>query len=119
MGYSVSGTTIKMTKGDTAFFYMTPYVKEPDGTRTPYTPNPGDSIRFALKKYMRDISGIDREPLLCHRAIPTDTFLLELNPDDTARLDYGKYYYDVQLTDAAGHVDTYISGLLELELEVD
>ena len=38
----------------------------------------------------------------------TATFQMKLNPEDTEGMDFGTYYYDVQLTTAGGDVDTYI-----------
>ena len=65
-------------------------------------PQPGDRLRFALKKHYDDAN-----PLI-NKQIPMDTLILELEPEDTKDLDYGKYVYDIELTFAGGDIDTII-----------
>lgn len=88
MSYSVSGTTITLTRGDT--FKAVVSITQQDGS--PYVPASGDKVRFAMKaKYE------DQIPLLV-KDIPIDTMRLTLNPEDTKNFDFGKYVYDIQLT---------------------
>ena len=114
--YSVNGTTIEMTRGDTVIII----VSMKRGTQT-YTPQEGDSIRFALKRavFTRDGSAyIDPEPLIL-KSIPNDTLELRLNPEDTKGLGFGEYVYDIEITFANGNVDTFIANasfLLEPEV---
>ena len=85
MSYSVSGTTITLTRGDTLRIKVD--ITEKDGS-TPYVPSSGDKIRFAMKsKYS------DQVPLLI-KDIPIDTMELVLDPEDTKKLEFGKYVYD-------------------------
>ena len=49
----------------------------------------------------------DPEALIL-KAIPIDTMLLKLDPEDTKNLDFGTYVYDIQLTHPNGDVDTVI-----------
>lgn len=110
MSYSVSGTTIVLTRGDTLRLHVDIYS---DSTGTPYTPNEGDSIRFAMKKSYEDLN-----PLLVVD-IPIDTLDLVIEPEDTKRLSFGKYVYDIQLTKANGDVDTFIKkAVIKLDEEV-
>ena len=45
---------------------------------------------------------------------------MELEPDDTKPLTMGqRYVYDIELTDALGRVDTFISGKIKLTSEVE
>ncbi len=99
MSYSVTGTTITLTRGDSfkALIGMT----TPEGD--PYTPIEGDKIRFAMKS-----SYDDSEPLIL-KDIPIDSRILVLDPADTKKLEYGKYVYDIELTKATGEVDTFIT----------
>ncbi len=99
MSYSVSGTTISLTRGDTFMALIS--ITDSDGQ--PYVPKEGDSIRFAMKSSYNDL-----EPLLV-RDIPIDTMQLVLHPEDTKRFPFGKYVYDIQLTKATGEVDTFIT----------
>jgi hypothetical protein len=110
MSYSITGTMITLTRGDT--FEALVSATKKDGT--PYIPVEGDVIRFAMKENYDDA-----RPLLV-KEIPIDTMMLMLEPSDTADLDFGKYVYDIQLTKANGKVDTFITkATLKLSEEVD
>lgn len=103
------GTSITMTRGDTARVQVS--IQNPDGTE--YKPTRGDSVRFAMKE-----SYDDAEPLLLKR-IPIGTMELVIDPADTKPLDFGKYVYDIELTQADGTVNTFITkASLVLEEEV-
>lgn len=81
----------------------------------PYVPQQGDSLRFAMKKKYVD----DDEDVILVKTIPTDTCILELQPSDTKNLPMrSKYVYDIEFTDAQGHVDTFIKGTLIIAEEV-
>lgn len=109
MSYKIKGTSITLTKGDT--FRATVSITDSDGE--PYTPEDGDSIRFAMKQNYTDES-----PLIL-KDISIDTLCLQLDPDDTKSLDVGKYVYDIELTRSNGDVDTFITkSSLELTEEV-
>lgn len=110
MSYSVSGTTITLTRGDTFMADIT--INKQDDA--PYTPVEGDSVRFAMKS-----SYEDAEPVLT-KDIPIDSLQLILEPEDTKGLAFGQYIYDIQLTKASGEVDTFITkAKLKLTEEVD
>ena len=107
--YKIDGTTITLTRGDS--FYAQVTMKNED--KTDYTPQQGDSVRFALKKRYQDA-----EPLIL-KQIPTDTLILHLIPEDTKELPFGKYVYDIELTKANGDVDTFIyESIFEIAKEV-
>ena len=110
MSYSISGTTITLTRGDTMAARVS--ITKSDGEL--YVPVEGDKIRFAMKeKYT------DEEPLIV-KDIPIDTMELLLNPEDTSNLNFGKYVYDIQLTKANGVVDTFITkAVIRITEEVD
>ena len=103
MSYSVQGTTITLTRGDTFMALIS--ITQSDGAQ--YLPVEGDSIRFAMKR-----SYEEEEPLLV-KDIPIDTMKLILEPGDTKTLMFGKYVYDIQLTKVTGEVDTFITNALE------
>lgn len=100
MSYSVKKTTITLTRGDT----FKAQISLTDAESNPYEPVEGDSIRFAVKKDYKDP---DREVLIV-KNVPMDTLVLTLVPEDTKDMDFGEYVYDLQLTNAAGEVDTFI-----------
>ena len=80
-----------------------------------YTPTEGDSIRFAVKRSYSDPD----TAVKINKTIPTDTLTLELLPADTKTLSMGfGYVYDIQLTDAAGNVDTFVKGRFKIDTEV-
>ncbi len=96
---NVQGTTISMTRGDTAKILLT-LTQYND---TPYEPVEGDAIRFALKKNYTDVR------TLLKIDIPTELpLILHIKPSDTKKLPYGSYKYDIQLSRADGTIDTFI-----------
>lgn len=108
--YEINGTSITLTRGDS--FYTQVGMKNEDGTE--YTPQEGDSVRFALKRFYDDA-----EPLI-EKAIPIDTLILHLEPSDTKDLSFGEYVYDIELTKANGDVDTFIyKASFTIDNEVD
>lgn len=110
MSYSVKGTTITLTRGDT--FAADIGIFQPNGE--PYTPNIGDKIRFALKQSVKD------EKCLIIKEIPIETMKLVLLPEDTKNLSFGNYVYDIQLTKSNGEVDTFITkSILILKEEIE
>lgn len=101
----VNGTTITMTRGDTAFISVS---MTRDGE--PYTPVEGDEVRFAVKHPAMTGGGKqykDAEPVILID-IPIDSMVLTIAPADTEELDFGEYVYDIQITFADGTVDTFI-----------
>lgn len=110
MSYSVKGTTITLTRGDS--FAADISIVQPNGD--PYIPSEGDQIRFAMKRNVKE------EEVLILKDIPIDTLRLVLDPEDTKDLDFGSYVYDIQLTKSTGEVDTFITkSTLILTEEVD
>lgn len=116
MSYSIKGTDITLTRGDTLKATIT---LTKDGEV--YTPVSGDSIRFALKhpKMYQDKSEyIDTEPLIL-KDIPISSMTLTLDPEDTKPLSFGTYVYDMEITFTDGTVDTFITeGKFRLKPEV-
>ncbi len=109
MSHSISGTNITLTRGDTLFLKIN---MEKDGES--FTPEEGSVVRFAMKS-----SYEDDEPILL-KDVPIDTLLLEIEPNDTKPLTMKKtYVYDIEYTDADGHVDTFIKGKFKISEEVD
>ena len=96
--YTVKGTTIRMTRGDTVLIQV-------GMTRngSAYTPQEGDVIRFAVKN--QSYTG----KVLIHKVIPNNTLILRLDPADTRALSFGDYSYDIEITFSDGTVDTFIA----------
>lgn len=110
MGYSVNNTTkeIELTRGDTLKVKIDVLING-----EAYTPRPEDSLRFAMK------TTYNTSKLLVHKDIPIDTCILHLEPEDTKKLRFGEYVYDIQITFANGDVNTFISGKFKLKPEVE
>lgn len=109
MSYSVRGTTITLTRGDT--FGANIEIYRPDGTL--YEPQEGDTIRFAMKAKITDA-----EPIIL-KDIPISTMMLVILPEETKDLQYGNYVYDIELTKANGAICTFITkSTLKLTEEV-
>ena len=114
--YKFDKNTIYLTRGDTLRASLGIKQNGED-----YTPQPGDSIRFALKRsdMKHDKSEfLDAKPLIL-KEIPTDTMVLQLEPKDTKSLKFGTYVYDIQITMENGLVDTFIFDKMHIEPEVD
>lgn len=107
--YSIKGTTITLTRGDTLVIDIT--LKRGSST---YTPTGLDKVRFALKDpemNPRKTAWVNDEVLIL-KDIPISTMQLKLNPEDTKELDFGQYKYDIQITFANGDVDTFIENAI-------
>ncbi len=96
--HKLTGNNIILTRGDT--LKLTVALYNADGTT--YTPDPADTIRFAMKKEYSDAN-----PIL-NITIPNETLILTINPNDTKTLEFGQYVYDIEITKADGTVDTFI-----------
>lgn len=99
MSYSVKGTTITLTRGDTFAAIIT--IRKPGGEE--YRPSGGDKVIFSAKKRITDTN------VLITKNVPIDTMKLILEPSDTKGLEFGKYLYDIQLETEDGTVDTFIT----------
>lgn len=109
MSYSVDGTKITMTRGDTVRIQVAIDI---DGEE--YTPQEGDVVRFAAKK-----AWTDEEPCILI-TIPNDTLILTIEPNNTKELEFGAYNYDLQITFANGDVATFVTkAKLKIEEEAD
>ena len=99
---------IEFTRGDTFKKKVNLYK---DGDED-YIPSEGDVLRFAAKKsYTENRVAIDK-------MIPIDTMLFELKPEDTAKLKYGVYVFEIELTTNEGEVHTICKGRMTLLPEV-
>lgn len=107
MLYIDEDQNITLTRGDTGIFNIS--LKTKNGKA--YTPQEGDSLRFALGKSW------GKDTILI-KPIPLDTCILEIEPQDTKDLEFKKYKYDIELTDASGRVTTILLGEFTVDKEV-
>lgn len=110
MGYQINNKSkkISLIRGDTLRVKVDIY-----SDKEIYTPQEGDVVRFAMK------ASYGSQKVLISKIIPNQSLVLHLEPNDTKKLSFGKYVYDVEITFANGDVDTFISGELELMPEVE
>lgn len=108
MSYRIYGNEIRLTRGDT--FDAKIKIKMRN-TKDLYVPRTGDKIFFGLKKRTEDAL------CLIYKEIPIDTMILHLDSEDTKYLDFGNYWYDIQLTRPDGYVCTFITKSLFRLLE--
>ena len=109
---NIDNNHIKLTRGDTLRAEVSIMQQEDDCSLVPYEPQDGDAITFALKR--NEYKGVrytelkDEQPLIL-KEIPTDTLMLDIEPEDTSGLGFGTYIYDIEIQMADGTVDTFIA----------
>lgn len=99
-----SNYNITLVRGDSASFDVPLVNVDDEGHETPYTPQEGEKLRFALS----DKYGVNREGVLVLKDIPISTMVLKLEPEDTKSLRFAKYHYDIEFTDIMGNVTTVL-----------
>ena len=92
--FQIEDNAITITRGDSARIDITVY----DAHGEEYELQEGDALVFTVKSSVND-----KEKL-----IQKSGAVININPQDTQDLDYGKYVYDVQITLANGTVNTII-----------
>lgn len=104
----ITRNRISLTRGDTASFKVN--LKNEEGSN--YILTDGDKLIFTLKK-----STVSEE-ILIQKNIENGEF--KIYPDDTRKLFYGNYVYDIQLTKENGDVCTVVKpSLFEILSEVN
>lgn len=110
MSHRITGNDIELTRGDSLLLQLAIRKNGLD-----YTPSEGSEIRFAMKERYKDPDSYVK----ILKNIPIDTLRFSINPEDTKKLIMKKtYVYDIQLTDEAGNVDTFIKGNFTIGEEV-
>ena len=94
--FKISGNTISITRGDTAFFTLN---ITQNGEPYDYS---DDTVLFTVK------SNVYTSDVLLQKQVQYGENVVIL-PSDTNKLNYGEYWYDVQLTTSLGVVDTVIT----------
>jgi hypothetical protein len=98
---------IYISQGDSAVCNIT--VTNPEFPYEEYELKEGDTLVFTVRSTPKQL-GVDEEPLI-QKTLVENCIILE--PQDTAMLEYGQYYYDVKLYFANGDINTiipYITG---------
>ena len=108
---SLSGNDITLTRGDS----LSITIDIADSLGTPVTFETGDILYFTVKK-----SYSTREKSIQKKIISPSSSTIEIDilPIDTKILDYGTYYYDLQISDIHGKVFTPLLGKFIISEEV-
>lgn len=93
----IEGTTIKLTRGDTAYLHIPLTTSEGE-----YEMSSTDTLTFSVKKSIRESDYILQKTV-------TGSNVFHIEPSDTAELAFTKYVYDVQLDTNNGDVFTVIT----------
>lgn len=94
--FSIVGTTIKITRGDTGIFT---FDVMNEGAEYDYS---NDTVLFTVKQNTLTTDILFQKQIRYGENV---TIL----PADTDNLSYGEYVYDIQLTTEGGFVDTVIT----------
>ena len=105
MGFSVIRNRISITRGDSAEIRMSIRDRV---TGKPFIPGPDDRLTFTVKQELSDEAPVVVKTLDNGIVRREQECLLLLVPEDTARLPFGAYWYDVELVLASGYTDTVI-----------
>ena len=92
----INDNIIRITRGDTGYFSVKLFKDGKD-----YTLGDKDTLVFSVKRRTTDSETLIRKELLA-------STLIRINPVDTKDLQYGTYYYDVQVTFENGDVNTVV-----------
>lgn len=92
----VERTRVTLTRGDTARLKLS--IQDENGND--YIPDENDTIVMSVKRSLTDVT------FVFQKTLSNDEFLIL--PVDTASLEPGTYYFDVQATVANGDVNTII-----------
>ena len=101
MLYISKDGVIELTRGDTARLSVDTTYIDSDEKEYPYLMAEGDTLVFSIKKNVKDFKSCVEK-----KAINGNEF--HLKPEDTAKLAFGKYVYDVELQTADGERYTII-----------
>ncbi|WP_296909705.1 hypothetical protein [uncultured Megasphaera sp.] len=105
MGFSVIRNRISITRGDSAQITLTIRDRV---TGKLFVPGPDDRLTFTVKRELSDEAPVVVKTLDNGIVRREQECLLLLVPEDTARLPFGTYRYDVELVLASGYTDTVI-----------
>lgn len=92
----IINNSIYMTRGDSASIHL----DITDMDEKTYTPEDDDTIMFTMKKSPTESAAIFQKKV--------EGGIIKINPEDTQKLDYGRYVYDIQLKKADGATETII-----------
>lgn len=93
------GNYIHLTRGDTA--YLAVEIKN-EVLDEEYVLDANDELTMTVKKHIEDET-------YCFQKTLKGKNIFKIEPEDTKDLEYGSYYYDVQVTTKNGEVYTIVT----------
>ena len=96
----INGTDIQMIRGDTESIQIR---MTQNGEQVPF--EAGDTLYFTVKRSVYEDEKLLQKVVT---EFPGGEALIEIAPEDTKKLDYATYSYDVQLTAKDGTITTII-----------
>lgn len=108
---TINGNAITLTRGDTLKATVVLYLDS-----EPYEPLSTDVIRFALGFGFVGTRGYQ---LLYTQEIDHQTMEIIVPADETEKLNYRRYNWDIEITHGDGTVDTVMLGTLTITGEVE
>lgn len=106
----VIDNSIKMTRGDSAYFEIDVYT--PEGGI--YELQDGDKLHFTVRTHPAKKS--NSEPPLIEKTFYNNR--IKFVPEDTDFIKYGRYFWDCTLVFANGDINTVCSGDITFTYEV-
>lgn len=104
---------ISITRGDTEFIDIV-MIEKSTGNLMPF--EEGDTVYFSVKKTVDDFDYIIQKTVT---QFEDGIAKVTIFPSDTKLLEYGRYVYDVQITDKEGVVTTIVRpSIFEIGMEV-
>lgn len=103
--------TIRLTRGDTADLEVTADIVVNNEVIGSYEISPTDIVELSIKKNVKD------SEYLVHKSV-TGSSTITILPEDTKSLPFGKYVYDVQVTNNRGVYTIIEPAVFELLTEV-
>lgn len=100
----ITGTKIRLTRGDSAYITVIPYVGKGDDRR-PYELGEGDSIHAQIRTAPNTGEIVAVGTILYEE---NGDIVWYLQPSDTKDLPVKKYWYDVELDLSNGDIFTFI-----------
>lgn len=105
--FKIVGHDIRITRGDTGVVHVSVFTKK-GVQKTPYEFLPDDIVTLTVRKEPKKFN--DEDEVLIQQMMDMETQDITIQPEDTARIEYGTYNYDIQLLIGGTVVNTISVG---------
>lgn len=97
--------SMEIVRGDSGGFEFSINETDAEGGISPYVLGEGDVLTFTVKKSTTDSTHIIQK---IGMPVSDSAVAFSIEPEDTAELRYGRYFYDIEFRRNDGYVDTLI-----------